>query len=128
MVTNINTVFKNIEEDYSFEIEPIRKLKEDKKDLIKKITELLTVDNNFTMDIPLFDDDIVFHKNKSEKVSYEDLISIFEICNNIDCDMHLAVKIVLASLSRSITLKSALLTYRELDLKIVSVRVNYRIS
>ena len=126
---NINTVFDKIENDYYFEIEPIRKAKEDKKLLISKISELLTADDMYTRDVNLSGGsiEITFRVNKSETVSYVDLISVYEITDNIESDFRDNVKVNLAAPSRSSkSLKDALLTYRELDLKITSIYIYFR--
>ena len=126
---NINNVFDKIEKDCYFEIEPIRKTKEDKKFLISKISELLTADDMYTSDVNLSEEsiEIIFRVNKSETVSFEDLISVYEITDNIESDFRDNVNVNLAAPSRSSkSLKDALLTYRELDLKITSIYIYFR--
>jgi len=126
---NINTVFDKIENDYYFVIEPIRQAKDDKKLLISKISELLTADDMYTRDVNLSGGsiEITFRVNKSETVSYDDLISVYEIIDDIESDFRDNVKVNLAAPSRSSkSLKDALLTYRKLDLKIASIYIYFR--
>ena len=125
----MDSIFEKMENNLKTNNDTITDPKEDMKVLIRKVTYLLTTDNKFTRDIPLFDKEIIFHVNECEKLSYDDLVSIYLICGNINAYIHINVKVGFDIPNSSIkSLTEAISLYKEHNLKIVSVHIDYNIS
>jgi len=128
---NINTAFEKIESKYNSKIESLNNSRTDKKLLISKISNLLTTDNKFVSDFSKIKQELIFSANKCEKLSYQDFISIVEICNSINGLMHYAVEFKFSGRHGGIMTLKDVSEYSETEFKremnIVSVNVDYNI-
>jgi hypothetical protein len=83
-MTTQENVIKVIENSYKTKIESLSNSKDTKKVLVSKISELLTADNKFAMEVSKHRNQVlIFRTNKCERLSYHDLKSIIEICKHI---------------------------------------------